>query len=134
MLLRHFFSVILKLENFHFLRKDVEMMLELLNSIDLGSLIHTFDLNAWDPKNMFNNGKDWVKAVGGAFIGLLGTITIVWAAVHLVKVAFSKQGRGGHVLEAVIALVIGGALAFGGISLLTSMSNGGYKSAEELGK
>lgn len=109
-------------------------MYELFMHFDFGTLLQMFDFNAWDPEDFFKNGENIAKTIGGAFLGFLGVCAIVWGATYLAGVAFKKQQRGQYVVHAVIALVIGGLLAFGGYSLFDSMAQGGYDKAEELGK
>lgn len=113
-------------------------MHELL-SLDFATIFQSFDLSAfnlndWDPERLFENGADKGKVIGGAFIGLLGVVVFIFAGWYLAKIAFKKQERGSHVVEAVIALCIGGLLAFGGFSLIEDVGNGGYDTVEDLGK
>lgn len=108
-------------------------MYDLIAQMDFGSLVQLFDFNAWDPEQFFKNGGNIAKTIGGAFLGFLGVIAIVFGGTYLARIAFSKQGRGQYVVQAVIALVIGGLLVFGGYSIFDSMAQGGYDKAQELG-
>lgn len=109
-------------------------MHEILTTVDFTSFVQTFDLNAWDWDSFFKNGKNVAKTFIGGFIGILGVILFGFAAVYLFKVASNKQQRGGHVMEAVIALAIGGLMVFGGYSVLNSMAEGGYDTVNKLGE
>lgn len=109
-------------------------MFDLFAQLDFAALAQFIDFNAWDPEQFFKNGQNIGKTVGGAFLGLVGVIAIIAGGTYLGVIAFKKQQRGSYVVHAVIAIVIGGALAFGGYSLFDSMAQGGYDKAEELGK
>ncbi|MFB2114816.1 hypothetical protein ACEY41_12790 [Staphylococcus aureus] len=108
-------------------------MHDLMTQLDVTPLLQFFDFNAWKPEEFLKNGQNIAKTIGGAVLGFLGVCAIVWGAVYLSRVAFSKQQRGQYVVHAIIALVIGGALTFGGYSLFDSMAQGGYDQARELG-
>ncbi|WP_225549121.1 hypothetical protein [Staphylococcus aureus] len=104
-----------------------------MTQLDVASLLQFFDFNAWKPEEFLKNGQNIAKTIGGAILGFLGVCAIVWGAICLGRVAFNKQQRGQYVVHALIALVIGGALTFGGYSLFDSMAQGGYDQAKELG-
>ncbi|MCH4519586.1 hypothetical protein [Staphylococcus haemolyticus] len=109
-------------------------MYDVIAQMDFGALFQVIDFNAWDPEQFFKNGENIAKSIGGAFLGFLGVIAIIAGATYLAKIAFSKQQRGQYVVQALIAIVIGGALAFGSYSLFDSMAQGGFDKAEELGQ
>jgi drug/metabolite transporter (DMT)-like permease len=109
-------------------------MYDLFAQMDFLALFQMIDFNAWDLEQFFKNGQNIGKAIGGAFLGLIGVIAVIAGGTYLGVVAFKKQQRGTYVVHAVIALIIGGALAFGGYSLFDSMAQGGYDKTEELGK
>lgn len=109
-------------------------MYDLFAQLDLVSLAQMIDFNAWDPEQFFKNGQNIGKTIGGAFLGLLGVAAILAGGTYLAAIAFKKQQRGTFVIHAIIALVIGGALVFGGYSLFDSMAQGGYDQATKLGE
>lgn len=109
-------------------------MLELLTTLDFHSFLDTFMVNDWDWESLFKNGESTAKTVGGAALGALGIIVLIVAGVYLAMVGLSKRSKGQYVWQAVIGIIIGGVLTAGGVSLLTSVSQGSYKSVKELGE
>lgn len=109
-------------------------MFDLLATVDYSSFANTFIANDWDWETLFQNGESTAKTVGGALLGALGIIVLVVAGVYLAMVGLSKRSKGQYVWQAVIGIIIGGVLTAGGVTLLTQVSQGSYKSVKELGE
>lgn len=109
-------------------------MFDLLATVDYSSFANTFIANAWDWETLFQNGESTAKTVGGALLSALGIIVLVVAGIYLAMVGLSKRSKGQYVWQAVIGIIIGGVLTAGGVSLLTQVSQGSYKSVKELGE
>lgn len=89
---------------------------------------------AWDLLSFFTNAKDYGTLVGGGLISLLGLIVVIVATVFIAK-KFFGDGRGNDKswVIIIIMMLVGGAMLFGGISLVTDIASGGQKTIEELG-
>ncbi|WP_341775909.1 hypothetical protein [Staphylococcus hyicus] len=109
-------------------------MIDIMTSIDY-SLIsdHAVFGASWDPTNFFKNAQNIGKTIGGAFLGLLGIIALIYGGAYLYQVATSNQQKGGLVVKAIIAFIIGGMLVVGGFKLIEDIATGGYNQVEKLG-
>lgn len=102
--------------------------------VDLTHFVNTFISNDWDLGNLLKNATKSVKGWASLFATLLGTITFAVGAWFLFRIVFGKQQRGQYALQAILALVIGGLLVYGGITGLQDMAQGGHKTIEKLGQ
>lgn len=112
-------------------------MFDLMALLDINHFVHmvnTYVSNDWSIDNLLKNGNNNAKKWGGLFFGLLGTACFLWGGIQGAGIVFSKQGKGKFAWVALLGIVIGGLLAYGGLSTFTEMSQGGFKSVEKLGK
>lgn len=115
-------------------------MFDLLAFLNLSHITHlthfmdTFVSNDWSIDQLLKNANKNAKKWGGLFFGLLGTVCFLWGGGHFGAVVFSKQGKGRFAWLGILALIIGGLLAYGGFSMFVEMSQGGLDSVRDLGK
>lgn len=90
--------------------------------------------NDWDLVNFFRNGTNWGSVAGGAFMGLIGLACIIVGGFKIAKKLMNPaQNQQESWVMNIGLLIFGGALLFGGMSLLLSFAKGGQKTVEEFG-
>lgn len=87
---------------------------------------------SWDLKTFFDNATSSVQTIGGSLLALVGISAVVVGAVFLVKKLWSEQDRTSW-FKIVALILIGGALAFTGISMVLNFARGGQKTIDDLG-
>ncbi len=98
--------------------------------------INTLALGAaqWDIKSFFDNAATYVKGAGGSLLILMGVVAIVWGGVKLVKKLMGGQNAQQESWFMIAALIIvGGALATGGWTLMSTIASGGQTTITQLG-
>lgn len=90
---------------------------------------------AWDLQSFLQNAKNYVQTAGGALLMLVGTAALVWGGVLLVKKLMSPAQGGQHTSWGTIVMLvlIGGALATGGWTLISKVGSGGQTTITQLG-
>ena len=109
-------------------------MVDMLSQVDVGTILHSFDMNAWTVDSFLSNLSSSFKRWTGLVMTVLGVISILAAAWFMFKVITDKQQRGKYILDLIIALVAAGLLLFGGYSLFSSISSGISSSAKQMGR
>lgn len=94
-----------------------------------GSLV---DAN-WDLRTFLNNANDYVQLAGGALLGLLGAVGIVWGGVLLIKKLMAGQQDQTSWGKIILLVLIGGALFAGGWALMAQIASGGQDTIMEIG-
>lgn len=88
----------------------------------------------WDLVSFFDNAKVYLNTIGGGLISLLGLAILIWAGVLIAKKFFGGQSAQQESWFKIVAmLLIGGALMWGGIALITTIAQGGEKTVKDLG-
>lgn len=91
---------------------------------------------AWDLMSLLSNTKTMVQTGGGLLLMLMGTAGLVWGGVLLIKklMTHGQQGAQQHNWAMILILIIvGGAFAVGGFSLIQQIGSGGQKTITDLG-
>ena len=89
---------------------------------------------AWDLKSFLENAAQYAKDAGGALLILMGVVGVVWGGVKLVrKLMGGQQAQQESWLMIGALIVVGGALATGGWTLMENVSSGGQTTIEDLG-
>ena len=91
--------------------------------------------DSWSLQNLFQNAQTMVKSLGGALLALLGIIMVVVAGVKIAKGLMGGQNSPPpNWIMIIVLLVVGGAFAATGITLISKLASGGASQIEELGK
>ena len=89
----------------------------------------------WDLTRFFENAKDLVQESGGAFLMTIGAFLIVWAGWMIGQKFFgspqAQQQNGWGKIAG--ALILGGALAFGGYKVISGVASAGEETVRKLG-
>jgi|SRR5699024_2556567 len=91
----------------------------------------------WSVGNFLENAKSTIQDWGGLLLMLLGAVGLIWGGVLLIKKLMANpQTQGQQTGWGTIALlvIVGGALAGGGWSLMDKVGSGGEDTILELGK
>jgi hypothetical protein len=90
---------------------------------------------AWDLKSFIDNTSDYVKVVGGALLMLMGTVALIAGGIFGLTKLFGNQqhGQGKKWWQIGALILLGGAFAAGGFSLISTIGSGGQKTIEDLG-
>lgn len=88
--------------------------------------------SGWDLETFLNNATEYGQVIGGSILSFMGMIGVVWGGVLLVKKLLSEQSRDNWVRIAALILV-GGAMLFGGITLILRFARGGSDTIENFG-
>ena len=90
--------------------------------------------SGWDLVSFFKNGTNWGSMAGGAFLGLVGLFCIVVGGVKIAKKMMNPaQNQQESWIMNIGLLIFGGALLFGGLSLLLSFAEGGKTTVQDFG-
>lgn len=89
--------------------------------------------NTWDLTSFFKNATNYSTVAGGAFLGFIGIIAVVWGGFLLARKLMSGQQNQDSWLKIVALLIAGGGLLFGGIGLLLNFANGANKTVTDFG-
>lgn len=90
----------------------------------------------WSVENLLANGTTLAQTIGGALLGLLGTILIVWVGVLLFRKFISNEDQGPNKVgwgKIVMALIVGGLLLFGGYSIIRDVGGGLQTTITDMG-
>lgn len=88
---------------------------------------------AWDLVSFLENAGEYVKTGGGALLILMGLAALVWGGVLLLKKLMGGQQNQDSWIKIIGLMIIGGAIAVGGFSLIFTIGSGGKKTIEDLG-
>lgn len=88
---------------------------------------------AWDLVSFLQNAGEYVKIAGGALLILMGLAALVWGGVLLLKKLMGGPQNQDSWVKVIGLMIIGGAIAVGGFSLIFTIGSGGKKTIEDLG-
>lgn len=88
---------------------------------------------AWDLNSFLENAGEFIKTAGGGLLVAMGLIALVWGGVLLLKKLMSGQQNQDSWIRIIMLMIIGGAIAVGGFSLIFTIGSGGKKTIEDLG-
>lgn len=88
---------------------------------------------SWDLTTFFSNSTDYATVAGGAFLGLIGMVGIVWGGFLLARKLMSGQQNQDSWIKIVALIIVGGALVFGGMGLLLNFAKGANKTVNDFG-
>lgn len=96
-----------------------------------GSLV----TGAWDLLSFLQNAKSYVQEIGGGALMLCGTGGLVWGGIKGIQKLMSPANHGQQThWGTIIALVlVGGAIATGGWTLISKVGSGGQTTITQLG-
>lgn len=87
----------------------------------------------FDILSFLGNATEYVKKIGSYVVILAGFIMIIVAIVQIAKgLASGGKGQVNWVMS-IGCLLVGGALAFGGWTMVTNIANGGQQTIKQMG-
>lgn len=86
----------------------------------------------WDLVEFFTNGQDYAEKAGGAFLGVVGVVCLLFAAWKLFQKLVNEQSRESWAKVAGL-IMLGGVLVFGGYSMLSDLAEGGKDTVDNFG-
>ena len=89
--------------------------------------------SGWDLSSFLDSSKEQVTQWGGAFLMLVGVVGVIWAAFQIISGLMSNGKKQVSYGTQTILLLVSGALATTGISLVMDIAAGGQKTIEDLG-
>lgn len=89
--------------------------------------------SGWDLTSFLDNAQNQVSTWGGAFLMLVGIVGVIWAAFQIVSGLMSHGKKQVSYGMNAVLLLISGALATTGLSLVMDIAAGGKKTIEDLG-
>lgn len=89
--------------------------------------------SGWDLTSFLDSSKEQVTQWGGAFLMLVGVVGVIWAAFQIISGLMSNGKKQVSYGTQTILLLVSGALATTGISLVMDIAAGGQKTIEDLG-
>jgi|SRR5699024_4300794 len=90
--------------------------------------------DSWDLESFFNNATDYTQTIGGAFLALIGIAGLTWGGFLLVrKLMGGQQAQQDSWFKIVALILVGGAMLFGGMTLLLNFAEGGKDTIENFG-
>ena len=89
---------------------------------------------SWDLETFFDNATDYTQTVGGAFLALIGIAGLTWGGFLLVRKLMGGQSAQQDSWFKIVALIlVGGAMLFGGMTLLLNFAEGGKDTITNFG-
>lgn len=89
--------------------------------------------SGWDLTNFLKNSTAQIKTWGGLFLTLVGFVGVIWSAFQIISGLMSHGKKQVSYGSNAVLLLISGALSATGLTLVTSIAQGGQKTIEELG-
>lgn len=89
--------------------------------------------SGWDLTSFLNNAQSQIQTWGGAFLTLVGIVGVIWAAFQIVSGLMSHGKKQVSYGTNAILLIVSGALAASGLTLVMNIAQGGQKTIEDLG-
>lgn len=89
--------------------------------------------SGWDLTNFLKNSTKQIKTWGGLFLTLVGVVGIVWSAFQIISGLMSHGKKQVSYGTNVVLLLISGALSATGLTLVTSIAEGGKQTIQDLG-
>ncbi|ADK68926.2 MULTISPECIES: hypothetical protein [Gordonia] len=86
----------------------------------------------WDLVEFFTNGQDYAEKAGGAFLGVVGVVCLLFAAWKIFQKLTNEQSRESWGKVAGLVL-LGGVLLFGGYSMISDLAEGGKDTVDNFG-
>lgn len=87
----------------------------------------------WDLSSFLVNAQGQVKIWGGSFLTLIGIVGVIWAAFQIVSGLMSHGKKQVSYGTNVILLLVSGALATTGLTLVLDIAAGGQQTIKDLG-
>lgn len=87
----------------------------------------------WSLEDGLTGARSYGSKIGGIIISIIGLIIVIYAAFLIFKAITGQQGSGGTWAKAAVALVVGGALLFGGFTLFSTVTKDMNKTVESFG-
>lgn len=88
----------------------------------------------WSLENLLGNSFNAAKSIGGLLLALMGIIGVIWGGVLLLKKLMAGERDQTSVMKIIMLLVIGGAFAFGGTSLIFDVARGSETTIRDIGE
>ncbi len=106
--------------------------LSMLNLMDLAYLANTVsaDGSGWDITSFLSNATDTMQQWGGAFLVLVGVVGVVWASFQIISGLMSGGKKQVSYGTQAFLLLVSGALATTGLSLVMNIAAGGKATIE----
>ena len=112
----------------------VSLAVTLANTGKSGTESALSEESSWSILNLFTNAGKTVQTIGSALLVLLGIVMIVVAGVKIAKALMSNgQGQPPNWIMIIALLIVGGAFAVGGFSLISQIAAGGQQTIKDLG-
>lgn len=97
------------------------------------SLLSQIPMATWSISDLLKNTQSAVQTWGGLLITLLGCVLIIVGVVKIVMGLISHGKKPTNWAVIIIMIIVGGALAFGGWSLASSVAQGAGDTINDLG-
>lgn len=98
---------------------------------DLAALLPTA---TWTLENFLGNADSAVRTLGGLFLVLLGAVAVIWGGTLLIKKLMSSEQDRTSWAKIILLLLIGGAFAFGGTSLIFDVAGSSETTIRDIGE
>ncbi|PZU04648.1 MAG: hypothetical protein DI630_00600 [Gordonia sp. (in: high G+C Gram-positive bacteria)] len=86
----------------------------------------------WDLVEFFTNGQSYAEKAGGAFLGVVGVLCLLFAGFKAFQKLTNEQSR--ESWAKVVGLIgLGGVLTFGGYQMLSDLAEGGKDTVDNFG-
>lgn len=87
----------------------------------------------WTLDNALKSFEQFLITDGGYLLAIFGVLLILFAGYKFAKAIWGQQEKGKNATVGGIAIVVGGAMLFGGWSLFSEMANGGNTTVQQMG-
>lgn len=87
----------------------------------------------WTLDNALRNFQHFLQRDGGYVLAIVGVLLILFAGFKFAKAIWGQQEKGKNATIGGIAIVVGGAMLFGGWGLFSTMANGGNTTVQQMG-
>jgi uncharacterized membrane protein len=87
----------------------------------------------WTLDTALKNFENFLKNEGGVVLAIVGVLLILFAGFKFAKAIWGQQEKGKNATVGGIAIIVGGAMLFGGWSLFSTMANGGNSTVQQMG-
>lgn len=88
----------------------------------------------WTLENFLGNANNAVRSLGGLLLILLGAVGVIWGGVLLLKKLMAGERDQTSWAKIILLIIIGGAFAFGGTSLIFDVAGSSEQTIRDIGE
>ena len=111
----------------------IQGVLSSLSSVSSTAFMNPDAGGSWNVTNLLTSLTSSAEGWGGLILTLIGTVGVIVCFLIMGIKFFTNSFKDWSWFKLGLGVIVLGAMAFGGINLITSIAQGGYQTIRELG-